>query len=278
MARLPGLCAGLLVAFVARGVAEERVAALPGGVPLPLVRIAEGRFTMGDDKGNMDERPARQVVVPRAFWLGKTEVTQAQWQAVMGANPSEFKGPRRPVENVSWLDAHEFLKLLNARATDFTFRLPTETEWEYACRAGSTTRYHFGEDAGLLWKHAWFRGNSGSRKVFGWLGITDGLNRTMARMGFGLRLRTWGTSDAGLWKPNAWGLCDMHGSVWEWCEDRYAGGPQAPLSPGAPEMRVLRGGSWYSIELDCRSSNRSRYPPTERSNVTGLRLAAEPRR
>ncbi len=87
---------------------------LPGGVPLPLVRITEGRFTMGDDKGNPDERPARRVNIPRAFWLGKTEVTQAQWVAVMGANPSEFKGPRHPVENVNWLDAHEFLKLLNA--------------------------------------------------------------------------------------------------------------------------------------------------------------------
>lgn len=276
-ARAPWLGAALFVVVALASPAEERAVSLPGPTALHLVRVAPGVFVMGDDKGNPDERPARRVNVPRAFWLGMTEVTQAQWTAVMGTNPSEFKGPRGPVENVNWLDAHEFLRRLNALPTGFVFRLPAEVEWEYACRAGSTTRYAHGDDAARLGKHAWFRDNSGAHEFLGWLGLARGLNRGLRGLALPWRVPTWGTSDVASKKPNAWGFYDMHGSAWEWCEDLYAGGPEAPLAPNTPEARVIRGGSWFSIGLDCRSSNRSRYAPTEKSNVTGLRLAADER-
>lgn len=277
IARLACFAAALVVLVGENAHAEVRVVTLPGPATIVLLRVGAGDFVMGDDKGNPDERPAHRVSVPRDFWLGQTEVTQAQWTSVMGTNPSEFKGPRRPVENVNWVDAHEFLRRLNSLPSGFAFRLPTEVEWEYACRAGSVTRYSHGDDAGRLGSCAWFRDNSGAHKFLGWLSLGRGLNRGLCGLGLPWRLPTWGTSDVASKKANAWGFYDMHGSAWEWCEDLYAGGPQAPLGPGSPEARVIRGGSWFSIALDCRSSNRSRYSPAEKSNVTGLRLAADAR-
>ncbi|MBI3271058.1 MAG: SUMF1/EgtB/PvdO family nonheme iron enzyme [Planctomycetes bacterium] len=196
---------------------------LGGGVKLDLVPIPAGDFPMGSEKGGSDERPVHEVTLTRPFELGKFEVTQEQWQAVMGANPSHFKAPRNPVEQVSWEDCQRFVARVNQTVPGGGFRLPTEAEWEYACRAGGTTEYSFGDDAARLGDYSWFDKNSGSM-----------------------------THPVGQKRANTWGLCDMHGNVWEWCSDGYDaefyGGPQAARDPSGPvdrgASRVLRGGSW----------------------------------
>jgi len=184
--------------------------------------------------------------------MGKYEVTQAQWQAVMGSNPSYFFGSNRPVEQVSWNTiTGSFIPSLNA-ATGTTFRLPSEAEWEYACRAGTTTRLYWGDDPtySLIDSYAWFRGSIPS-----------------------------GTHDVGLKLPNAFGLCDMSGNVWEWCQDwihsTYAGAPsdgsawESPSSPG----RVKRGGCWSDDAHWCRSAGRNNYSPSAGYYDIGFRLA-----
>ncbi|HEY7545724.1 MAG TPA: bifunctional serine/threonine-protein kinase/formylglycine-generating enzyme family protein, partial [Blastocatellia bacterium] len=184
-----------------------------------FVQIPQGEFLMGSEKGEGDEKPAHKVRISRPFEMGKYEVTQAQWEAVMGNNPSNFKGANLPVENVSWNDAQEFIQKLNARNDGYVYRLPTEAEWEYACRAGST-----GDYAGNLDEMAWHGSNSASK-----------------------------THSVGQKKPNAWGLHDMHGNVWEWCmdwylENYYSQSPSAdPPGPGTGSLRVSRGGSCYDV-------------------------------
>ena len=177
--------------------------------------------------------------------MGKYEVTQAQWQAVMGENPSEFKGDLNPVEYVSWDDCKKFLEKLNSmpevKASGLTFRLPTEKEWEYACRAGSTGDYCKLADGteiteSTLGEVAWYVDNSNYK-----------------------------THPVGQKKPNAFGLYDMHGNVWEWCEDLYLAGGS---------LRVNRGGSWISSSGDCQASYRFFYIPGGRGNALGFRLAA----
>jgi formylglycine-generating enzyme required for sulfatase activity len=160
-----------------------------GSVALDLVLIQPGSFTMGDDGGDGSaEKPAHKVTISKPFYLGKYEVTQDQWEAVMGANPSYFKGPENPVEDVSWDDCQKFLKKLNERlpGTGGTVRLPTEAEWEYACRAGTTTKYSFGDTRSDLGEYAWYGGNSHNKN-----------------------------HPVGEKKPNAWGLYDIHGNVCE---------------------------------------------------------------
>ena len=187
------------------------------------------------------------ITIPdKNFKMGKYEVTQAQWQAVMGDNPSSFKGYENyPVENVSWDDCKEFLKKLNAlpevRASGVRFRLPTEAEWEYACRAGSTGNYCRLADgieitADTLGKVAWYADNSGNK-----------------------------THPVGQKKPNAFGLYDMHGNVWEWCEDLYSAGDS---------YRVIRGGGWYYGSRGCAAGLRSYDFPDYRGDNLGFRLAA----
>ncbi len=193
-----------------------------------FVLVPPGEFTMGspesDPAARSSEMPQRLVQITQAFYLGKYPVTQMQWGAVMGRNRGYFKGCTRPVESVSWFDCQEFLRRLNQRTEpkdDRLFRLPTEAEWEYACRAGSTTRFSFGDDVADLGYYAWHGGNSGGR-----------------------------TQPVGLKKPNAWGLHDMHGNVWEWCYDwfdrfHYAdASTDDPTGPDTGGRRVLRGGSW----------------------------------
>ena len=186
------------------------------------------------------------VQIPgKGYKMGKTEVTQAQWEAVMGNNPSKFKGANNPVENVSWVDCQEFLKKLNAlpsvRESGLVFRLPAEQEWEYACRAGSTGDYCKLADGteiteSTLREVAWYDDNS---------------KRT--------------THPVGQKKPNAFGLYDMHGNVWEWCEDLYQAGNSS---------RVRRGGSWSNLSGLCAAGNRVSYGPDSRFNRLGFRLAA----
>lgn len=197
-------------------------------IGMVFVLIPPGEFTMGspesDPAARASEMPQRVVEITRAFYLGKYPVTQEQWVAVMGRNPSYFTGTARPVESVAWVDCQKFLRKLNERHEsneDRRFRLPTEAEWEYACRAGSTTRFSFGDEVDDLDRYAWHGENSGGR--------------------------TWAVR---LKEPNAWGLYDMHGNVWEWCYDwfdrfYYKDAPaEDPTGPDTGRRRVLRGGSW----------------------------------
>jgi formylglycine-generating enzyme required for sulfatase activity len=179
-------------------------------------------------------------------------VTQEQWQAVMGDNPSKFKGAKNPVERVSWDDCQEFLKRLNVKSRHGggMFRLPTVAQWEYACRAGSTSRHYFGNDEDHLGEYAWYRANSGSR-----------------------------THPVGEKKPNAWGLLDMYGNVREWCQDWYDEGYYAnspaddPTGPASGSHRVTRGGSWNAIAGDCCSASCRILEPGHRSSLLGFRVA-----
>jgi formylglycine-generating enzyme required for sulfatase activity len=216
---------------------------VPGlSVSMEFCYIPPGTFIMGE------ENAAHQVTLIKGFHLAKYLVTQAQWQAVMGENPSHFKGQDLPVETVSWEDCQKFVDRLNRMGGLFTYRLPTEAEWEYACRAGSTTGYCFGDDEGRLGEYAWYSANSDSK-----------------------------THPVGKKKPNAWGLCDMHGNVWEWCQDWYSDYPNGPVTdptgPNNGSFRVMRGGSWNNNAGNCRSANRNNNSPDNRNNNNGFRLA-----
>jgi formylglycine-generating enzyme required for sulfatase activity len=203
----------------------------PVPIGMGFVRIPAGEFLMGDRKES-DAKP-HTVRISRPFDLGKYEVTQAQWEAVMGNNPSRFKGhPNRPVEGVSWKDAQEFIRRLNVKEGKTQYRLPTEAEWEYAARTGMTTAYSFGNDASQLGDYAWYTENSKKR-----------------------------THPVGQKRPNAWGLHDMHGNVWELVQDMYepfktaetVTDPQGSSSGTCP---VIRGGGFNSDAGICRSTTR----------------------
>jgi formylglycine-generating enzyme required for sulfatase activity len=228
---------------------------LGGGVTMELVLVPAGTFTMGTNDTDYSRlehsRPVHTVTISQAFYMGKTEVTQAQWHAVMGTSPSDFTGDKRPVEQVSWNDCQTFCTTLSASAGR-TIRLPSEAEWEYACRAGSTTRYCFGDDVGQFGDYAWYYSNSGSQ-----------------------------THDVGGKLPNAWGLYDMHGNVWEWCQDLwhedYTGAPtdgSAWMTGGDSTGRVLRGGGWDTYDYNCQSAYRYRLRPDNRYNPYGFRVAS----
>jgi formylglycine-generating enzyme required for sulfatase activity len=214
---------------------------------MKFVWIDPGSFRMGSDDKDADEKPAHTVTLSKGFYLQTTEVTQRQWEAVMGTNPSHFKGPDRPVEMVSWRDAQEFLKKLNAKEKDSRYRLPSEAEWEYACRAGGQEP----DEAANLDEVAWWLMNS---------------NRE--------------THPVGQKKPNAWGLFDMRGNVWEWVEDWYGWDTYAksrqldPAGPGSGFFWVLRGGSWrFANTVDFRCARRGCRGPGFRVSYVGFRCA-----
>ena len=228
------------------------------GMGMEFVLIPAGTFQMGcsseAEQCDAGEKPRHEVTISKPFYLGKYEVTQAQWEAVMGNNPSHYKGADRPVELVSWDDVQEFIGKLNAKEGHIGYRLPTEAEWEYAARAGSAKAYGFGDDVGQLGNYAWYRVNSGEE-----------------------------THPVGQKRPNAWGLHDMHGNVWEWVQDRYgeysagsAADPADPAGPQAGELRVLRGGAWDQTARRCRSASRIMGPPGARVGAVGFRLALSP--
>ncbi len=212
-----------------------------------FVQIPAGEFMMGSENGRDDEKPVHKVRISQPFEMGKYQVTQEQWQAVMGDNPSYFKGEANlPVEQVSWDDVQEFLKRLNAKNNGYQYRLPTEAEWEYACRAGTT-----GDYAGNIDEMAWYGKNSGVK-----------------------------THPVRQKKPNLWGLYDMHDNVREWCADWYGenyyqqSSEVDPIGPSTGSGRVLRGGCWYLYAAYLRAANRyrafavgslrqSRLPPGE---------------
>jgi formylglycine-generating enzyme required for sulfatase activity len=203
--------------------------------------LPAGSFARGD-KGRQ-----HQVTLTRDFYLGRHPVTQRQWEPVMGNNPSVFKGEDKPVERVSWEDVQQYIQKLNERAGEARYRLPTEAEWEYACRAGSSGKYCFGDHETMLGEYAWYEKNSDRQ-----------------------------THPVGLKKANDWGLYDMHGNVWEWVQDWYGDYPAASLTdpegPSSGSARVYRGGSWFNPAKGCRSAARDLYDPGLRSGHLGFRL------
>jgi formylglycine-generating enzyme required for sulfatase activity len=246
---------------------------------LDLVWIAPGQFRMGSPQRNWflqwldatrdtlgvkpnpgkgsedDERPVTWVTLTQPFWLGRTDVTQGQYEALMGASPSYFKtaGRDAPVETVSWEDAMAFCRQLTGREqaagrlpTGYVYTLPTEAQWEYACRAGTTDDY-----GGEIEALAWYDSNSGGT-----------------------------THPVGLKQPNAWGLCDMHGNVWQWTRDWYGAYPGGavtdPTGVATGERRVFRGGCWAFPARVCRSAIRDYDPPGNQMFNVGFRLALVP--
>ena len=211
-----------------------------------FVWVPDGMFEMGSEDGDSDEKPVHKVTVD-GFWMGKYEVTQAEWEKVMGNNPSNFRGSSNPVERVSWHDTQKFIKKVNSK--DYgNFRLPTEAEWEYACRAGTSTKYYWDNSEDAAGNYAWYNKNSGGK-----------------------------AQQVGQKKPNKFGLYDMSGNVWEWCQDwydddYYSNSPQNnPKGPSGGEYRAFRGGSWYSGADGLRSARRSNTP-VFRSSRMGFRL------
>ena len=253
----------VLLCGIAQGAEPKTVTNTIG---MKLIQIPAGKFTMGSPEGekNREANEAQvTVTLTKPFWLGKTEVTQGQWKQVMGTAP--WKGQDNvqidkngAATHVSWEAAKAFCDNLTEFEQDAgklkagePYRLPTEAEWEYACRAGTKTRYSFGEDESQLGQYAWFKDNA----------------------------RSAGEQYAhavGMKKPNPWGLHDMHGNVWEWCSDRYGNalpGGADPVGPEGGSNRVFRGGGWRNSPDYCRSANRNSSVPSYRSNSLGFRVA-----
>ncbi|HMZ82570.1 MAG TPA: formylglycine-generating enzyme family protein, partial [Acidobacteriota bacterium] len=234
-------------------------------IGMEFILISPGSFLMGSPESEADretdEGPQHKVTISQPFYLGKYEVTQAEWKVVMEDNPSEFPGERLPVDSVSWDDCQEFLKKLNARNDGYTYRLPSEAEWEYACRAGSKTPFSFGEKVTM--KQVNFSGNF----PYGDDPETDGQGKPVS---------------VGSYPANAWGLYEMHGNVREWCQDwlqvDYTDAPtdgRPWVSGPETQYRVLRGGAWNVNARDCRSATRSGNTPDATDNSYGLRVVAE---
>lgn len=230
------------------------------GVKMQMVLIHPGEFLMGSPlmgKGRGGDETQHRVRITKPFYIGKYEVTQEQWQAVMRNNPSKFKGAKNPVERVSWNDCQRFIKRLNSIVPGGGFRLPTEAEWEYAARAGTTTRFYWGDDP-----------NEREIDNYAWYGWDKGNTRKK-------------THPVGTKKPNPWGLYDISGNVWEWCSDWYSekyynNSPvNNPQGPASGKYKVTRGGGWHVIGIYCRSANRLKFPPVPKGSG-GIRCARTP--
>ena len=245
---------------------ENFSTSLPGGVWLDMNWIKPGTFIMGsptDELGREDNETQHEVTLTQGYWLGKYEVTQAQYEAVMGTNPSNWEGANLPVENVSWFDAKEFCAKLTASEKaagrlpeGYEYTLPTEAQWEYACRAGTATALNNGKNLSDKYECpemdevGWYFGNSDE------------------------------THPVGQKKPNAWGLYDMHGNVKEWCLNWEGDYPTSsvtdPVGPETGEWRVLRGGSCSSSAFFCRSAFRYNLSPSLSDYGCGFRVALAP--
>jgi formylglycine-generating enzyme required for sulfatase activity len=231
-----------------------------------FVWIPPGTFLMGSPDSEPDrhpqEGPQTQVTITRGFWAGRHEVTQGEYEALMGSNPSFFKGdPRRPVEMVSWYDATNYCAKLTERESaagrlpaGYVYRLPTDAEWEYLCRAGTTTRFSFGDDPGYikLGDYAWYAGNSGGQ-----------------------------SHPVETKPPNPWGLYDLPAIVWEWCMDWWSeslpgGTVTDPKGPADGSVRVIRGGSWSNAGFYARSAFRGRGDPAAQGDNLGFRVVLAP--
>jgi formylglycine-generating enzyme required for sulfatase activity len=242
-----------------------RLEEMTNSIGMRFVLIPAGEFWMGsaDDDDDADdwERPQHQVRITKSFYLAVHEVTQGQYEAVMGSRPWSGQqyvkeGADYPASCVSWEDAVAFCEKLSAKEGR-TYRLPTEAEWEYACRAGSTTRFFFGDDPSALGNHAWYYEN------------VDAVGELYAHA-------------VGRKKPNGWGLYDIHGNVWEWCSDWWEEGyynespVDDPTGPASGAGRVARGGGWYLNPGYYRAANRNWNPPENRNGNLGFRLALVP--
>ena len=219
--------------------------------------IPPGKFTVGSPQDEEWHRPdeiLHGVTITKAFYMATTEVTQGQWKALMGENPSFFTGDDLPVETVTWEDAAKFCRKLSDKE-GVQYRLPTEAEWEYACRAGTTTPFHTGET--ISTDQANYDGN-----------------HTYAAGRKGVFRET--TTDVGSFAPNAWGLHDVHGNVWEWCADWYGeyskGEASDPTGPANGDRRVFRGGCWVNFPAVCRSANRAKVAPVSWNFHLGFRV------
>ena len=264
-----------------RGVGLTNSGLPPFPAPSNMVWVAAGTFTMGspvtEPTRASNEGPQTQVTLSRGFCIGKREVTQAEYLALIGSNPSSFTGDlNRPVEQVSWGNATNYCGKLTARElaaarlpVGYKYRLPTEAEWEYACRAGTTTPFHYGD--GLHSGMADFNGRleyppCGGNSYYCFNAGGTYLGHTTA---------------VGTYAPNAWGLYDMHGDVWEWCQDWYSaalpgGSVTDPQGPGSGSDRVARGGGWANVANACRSAFRDTRFPTDRWTDLGFRIVLAP--
>jgi len=243
--------------FKANGEAISiKIHGLAGEIEMKFAPIPTGEFVMGspgNEKGReSNEAPLHKIKISKPFYLGMYEVTQEQWEAVMGSNPSHFSGnPKRPVENITWDDCWKFIKKLNEMKLG-TFRLPTEAEWEYAYRAGKQTRFYWGDDPNNeeINDYAWIEKNSESK-----------------------------THDVGLKKPNEWRLFDMSGNVWEWCQDwygSYSSNDQVnPMGHPSGSYRVMRGGGWSDDTMYVRAANRCGNIPIYTRSDVGCRVVFE---
>jgi formylglycine-generating enzyme required for sulfatase activity len=242
------------------------------GIGMVFVLIPAGTFMMGETDRNKCCRPVHQVTISRPFYLGKYLVTQEEWQIVMGYNPSKFKEPRRPVERVSWEETQVFIGRLNQGEGQARYRLPTEAEWEYACRAGSTGGYCFGNFVSRLDDYAWYGKNSGAE---------TGVDATW-QSGHGKASPGAETHPVGERTPNIWGLYDMHGNVWEWVQDWFDVYPKKsvtdPAGPSSGDVHLLRGGSYESnYHSDLRSARRQLcMKEWYQGDACGFRLAFSP--
>jgi formylglycine-generating enzyme required for sulfatase activity len=232
-------------------------------IGIKLMPIPKGKFMMGSPETELERNInelKHEVTISHNFYMGATEVTQAQWHKIIGNNPSKFQGNQLPVETVSWHEAVKFCKHLSEMPEEKNagrkYRLPTEAEWEYACRAGTISQFHF------------------SRQLNGRQANCNGM-RPYGTETEGPYLQK--TSAVGRYSPNAWGLYDMHGNVYEWCSDWYGDYPTGtvtdPIGPATGSLRVYRGGSWFNNAVMCRSAYRIRLDPSNRNFYLGFRVA-----
>lgn len=247
---------GFFCVFFLAATTAVAAPSLSNSIGIEFQRIPSGVFLMGSNEHTegafVDGFPVHTVTIPRPFYLGTYEVTQAQWMTLMGSNPSDCKGDNNPVTNVSWEDAQKFIRRLNEKENTTAYRLPTEAEWEYAARAGAHTAYAFGEDASLIMFHAWYNFNSGGT-----------------------------CHPVGMKKTNAFGLHDMQGNVSEWVWDFYneeytpKDSVTDPPASASGQNRVVRGCSWNHRATFCRSAVRFNFEPGERNAFIGFRVLKE---
>ena len=232
---------------------EERIEekTVVNSIDMKFTLIPAGKFVMGSEEYD-GEKPVHAVTISKPFYLGVYQLTQREWETVMGNNPSDFKGDNHPVEKVSWGDVQEFINKLNEKENTNKYRLPSEAEWEYAARAGTTTRYSFGDDDSKLGEYAWYDENSSGK-----------------------------THPVGQKGSNPWGLYDVHGNVWEWVQDEwhntYEGAPNdgSAWEDVGSARRVIRGGNWYNNAGSCRSALRYHFNQGYRYVHLGFRLLQE---
>lgn len=242
---------------------------------MDFILLPSGKFIMGspseeqgryDREGPINEYPIHEVTIKKSFYIGIYTVTQSQWKRILGSSPSSFNGDNLPVEKVSWDDAQRFIKKLNQDEMTNKYRLPSESEWEYACRAGTQTSYYFGDDENTLGEYAWYNGYAREKEL-----SIKGDKILSGKT----------THPVGEKKPNPWGLYDMHGNVYEWCQDIYhqnynnAPSDGSVWEKGNSVSRVIRGGSWYSPASYCRSAVRKNDYSSKRVENIGFRLVRD---